>query len=71
MIASPSSDWLLPFARENVICTGVRPSPEELWQDLREVTRKIRPDWDLATPGLRENWEHGDKKLHFPYRETK
>ena len=71
MIASPSSDWLLPSDRENVTFTGVRPSPEDLWQDLREVTRKIRPDWDLATPGLRENWEQGDKKLHFPYREAK
>src|SRR5438094_10621435 len=47
-----------------------RPSPEDLWQDLREVTRKIRPDWDLSAPGLRENWE-GDKKLHYPYKERK
>ena len=47
-----------------------RPSPEELRQDLREVTRKIRPDWDLAAPGLRENWE-GDKSLHYPYKTRK
>jgi peroxiredoxin len=45
-----------------------RPSPEDLRQDLREVTRKIRPDWDLSAPGLRENWE-GDKKLHYPYKD--
>ena len=70
MIASPSSDWLLAFDRENVTFTGVRSSPEELWQDLREVTRKIRPDWDLAAPGLRENWE-GDKTLHYPYKPAK
>jgi len=44
-----------------------RPSPEELWQDLREVTRKIRPDWDLSAPGIHESWE-GDKKLHYPYK---
>ena len=44
-----------------------RPSPEELRQDLRAVTRKIRPDWDLATPGLRENWE-GPRLLHYPYK---
>ena len=25
-----------------------RPSPEDLRQDLREVTRKVRPDWDLG-----------------------
>ena len=46
---------------------GVRFSSEELWQDLREVTRKIRPDWDLSAPGMRESWE-GDKKLHYPYK---
>ena len=45
-----------------------RPSPEDLWHDLREVTRKIRPDWDLAAPGLRQNWEEGDKSSHYPYR---
>jgi hypothetical protein len=70
MIASPSSDWLSPLEMENVTLTGVRPSPEDLRQDLREVTRKIRPDWDLSAPGLRENWE-GDKKLHYPYKERK
>ncbi len=43
-----------------------RPSPEELRQDLRAVMSKIRPDWDLSTPGLRENWD-GDKRLHYPY----
>ncbi|HLZ25310.1 MAG TPA: redoxin domain-containing protein [Ktedonobacterales bacterium] len=43
-----------------------RPSTAELWQDLREVTRRARPDWDLAAPGMRESWE-SDKKLHFPY----
>jgi hypothetical protein len=32
----------------------------DLWHDLRAVTREIRPDWDLATPGLRERWEAGD-----------
>ena len=47
-----------------------RPSPEDLRQDLREVTRKIRPDWDISTPSLRENWE-GDKTLHYPYKERK
>jgi peroxiredoxin len=45
-----------------------RPSPEELRQDLREATRKIRPDWDLAAPGLREEWEAGDRSRHYPYK---
>jgi peroxiredoxin len=34
-----------------------RPSVEDLRQDLRAVTREIRPDWDLSTPGLREAWD--------------
>ncbi|WP_051551508.1 hypothetical protein [Nocardioides sp. URHA0020] len=38
-----------------------RPSATDLWHDLREVTREIRPDWDLSTPGLRERWEAGDR----------
>jgi hypothetical protein len=45
-----------------------RPSFEDLRRDLREVTREIRPDWDLAAPGLRENWEAGDHSMHHPYR---
>jgi len=28
---------------------------------------RIRPDWDLGRPGLKENWE-GDKVRHWPYR---
>ncbi|MBI2983508.1 MAG: redoxin domain-containing protein [Chloroflexi bacterium] len=43
-----------------------RPSPIELWQDLREVTKRIRPDWDPTDPALRANWD-GDKTKHFPY----
>jgi len=37
-----------------------RPSLADLWQDLREVTREIRPDWDLSARGLREAWNAGD-----------
>src|SRR4026208_1627566 len=29
-----------------------RPSVVDLWRDLREVRRAIRPDWDLSTAGL-------------------
>jgi hypothetical protein len=44
-----------------------RPSVEELRRDLHSVTREIRPDWDLATPGLREEWGT-DEHAHFhPY----
>lgn len=44
-----------------------RPSAHDLWQDLREVTRACRPDWDLSAPGLRENYESGDQTRHWPY----
>jgi peroxiredoxin len=37
-----------------------RPSVEDLRQDLRALTREIRPDWDLGVPGLRQAWETGD-----------
>jgi peroxiredoxin len=40
-----------------------RPSIDDLWLDLRAVTREIRPDWDLSTPGLREAWTAGDRSL--------
>jgi hypothetical protein len=45
-----------------------RPSIEDLRRDLREITREIRPDWDLTAPGLREAWESGDRSRHYPYR---
>lgn len=47
-----------------------RPSFEELRRDLHEVTRQIRPDWDLAAPGLREAWDAGDHSMHHPYQQT-
>ena len=37
-----------------------RPSIADLWRDLRDVTREVRPDWDLSKPGLREAWNAGD-----------
>jgi hypothetical protein len=37
-----------------------RPSTEDLRQDLRAVTREIRPDWDLSAPRLHEAWDAGD-----------
>jgi peroxiredoxin len=46
-----------------------RPSVEDLRHDLREVTREVRPDWDLSTTGLREEYEAGDTSRHYPYEE--
>jgi len=39
-----------------------RPSFAELWRDLRDLGSRIRPDWDLDTPGLREAWDAGERK---------
>ena len=44
-----------------------RPSFEDLRRDLRELTRDIRPDWDISAPGLREAWDAGDRSRHYPY----
>lgn len=43
------------------------PTPEELRQDFRQISRKIRPDWDLAEPGLREKWDRGEQDAFWPY----
>ena len=45
-----------------------RPSVDDLRRDLREVTREVRPDWDLSAPGIRENWDTGDHSRHYPYQ---
>ena len=42
-----------------------RPSTAELWRDLRDATREIRPDWDLGASGLRAAWETGDRSRFF------
>ena len=44
-----------------------RPTGEELRQDLRAVSMKCRPDWDIATPALKAAWEQGRKELFYPY----
>jgi peroxiredoxin len=44
-----------------------RPTVEELRIDLRDVTRKVRPDWDLGAPGLRERWDADDRDDFYPY----
>jgi peroxiredoxin len=44
-----------------------RPSTAELYQDLREVTRRNRPDWRIDTPEMREKWERGERNEFYPY----
>jgi len=47
-----------------------RPTLEDLRQDLRAVTKKCRPDWDITTPELKAAWEQGRKELFYPYGKT-
>jgi len=62
---------LAPELRVHSIYNGYRywgrPSIEELRRDLREVTRRSRPDWDLSDPQLRAAWKAGDKSRFWPY----
>jgi peroxiredoxin len=47
-----------------------RPTVEELRQDLRAVSKKCRPDWDITTPERKAAWERGDKERFYPYGKT-
>lgn len=44
-----------------------RPTPAELHQDLRDITSRIRPDWRIDTPEMRERWDRGEKADFYPY----
>ena len=47
-----------------------RPSFAELWADLRAVSSEVRPDWDLAAPGLRERWDAGERGIFHGFEDT-
>jgi peroxiredoxin len=47
-----------------------RPTLEELRQDLRAVTKKCRPDWDITMPELKDAWQQGLKDRFYPYGKT-
>jgi peroxiredoxin len=44
-----------------------RATVEELRHDLRAVSRKCRPDWDITTAELKALWQQGRKELFYPY----
>lgn len=44
-----------------------RPTVEELRQDLRAVSKRCRPDWDITTPEMKAGWERGEKDRFYPY----
>ena len=43
-----------------------RPTLEELRQDLRAVTKKCRPDWDITTPELRRRGSKAARNSSIP-----
>lgn len=45
-----------------------RPSMDDLRCDLRAVAAKVRPDWDITAPAMRDAWEAGDRSAFYPYR---
>ena len=47
-----------------------RPTLEDLRQDLRAVTRKCRPDWDITDAEHRAAWQRGETDRFFPYGKT-
>jgi peroxiredoxin len=47
-----------------------RPTLEELRRDLRAVTMRCRPDWDITAPELKAAWAEGRKELFHPYGKT-
>jgi peroxiredoxin len=44
-----------------------RPTLEELRQDLRAVTKKCRPDWDITDAEHKAAWQRGEKGGFYPY----
>src|SRR5437016_11430994 len=47
-----------------------RPTMEDLRQDLRAVTKKCRPDWDITKPELRAECQQGRKENYYTYGNT-
>ena len=47
-----------------------RPTMEDLRQDLRVITKKCRPDWDITTPQMKQAWHEDRKDLFYPYGKT-
>ena len=47
-----------------------RPTIEDLRQDLRAVSEKCRPDWDITSSELKAAWDEGNKERFYPYGRT-
>jgi peroxiredoxin len=46
-----------------------RPSMHELHNDLRTLSARIRPDWDIVKPEVRAAWEDAERRstAFYPY----
>jgi peroxiredoxin len=44
-----------------------RPTLEDLRQDLRAVSKRCRPDWDITAPELKTAWKQGCDHMFYPY----
>lgn len=44
-----------------------RPSTADLHADLRDITSRVRPDWDITDPAVRAAWERGERDQFYPY----
>jgi peroxiredoxin len=44
-----------------------RPTIEELRADLRAVSKRCRPDWDITNTELKAAWARGEKERFYPY----
>jgi hypothetical protein len=75
----PSHDPMIPYTlvlKPRLVVHSIyngywfwgRPSFEELRRDLRQATCEIRPEWDLAAPGLRPAWEADDRSRFYTYQ---
>lgn len=67
----PYTFVLAPGLRVHSVYNGYwywgRPGVDELRRDLREVTRQLRPDWQIDTAEARARWEAGEGDAFFPY----
>src|ERR1700686_4632902 len=66
---------LVTISTDNITLTneyrsGVGAHWPFLRQEMRAVTRKCRPDWDITTPELKAAWQQGRKELFYPYGKT-
>ena len=61
----------MPMSNHRPIYNGSwywgRPTTNELHQDLRAITRRIRPAWQIDTPELHATWDGGARKAFDPY----